>query len=453
MKPKFLGGLFGIAVATAFIFLLVTMNSSPSLAYPLSAGSDWGAIGAYPMPDVNDSYPLPDDPSSIAPTTNELEIAPSKTSLIAEAGEFEKASFEPPQAIAGQFQASGQPPPTIGNIIATGDNSPVFLPLLTNDYPVRLTYGEKGFGDAWQNWRPPEQGSNLDALDYSWYYDWTFSYLPERNDDTKYVRMLWCQGLSPSDVNGNTVILADKARQDFINGIQGRVWLVLNEPDDGGQCGANTIPTYGGTFEDNPQGAARFFSDVYDVIKENDPHAIVFTGGLLWLSSPQTRAWWDIFVQTLVNDGELYKIEGVHIHLYPEFSNSSDRDFATSECSTTDCVKDLAIVANDWYDQMHVQKGLGDRPIWLTEVGWLLCGSTNSAWVNNNFVVPMTEWYSNNPNWDYPSVPTNPGFDAIAWYATYTLAYDQQQCTFLLDSLGPDGETTIVGESWNIFNP
>jgi hypothetical protein len=308
----------------------------------------------------------------------------------------------------------------------------------------QTVYGPKGIGDAAQNWQPSKPGVNLSALDYDWYFDWTFSFVPERSADPKYARMVWCDFTKETDIYGQTHTIAEIAKDDFENGRSGRVWLVFNEPDAPGvQCGA--------TFANDPIGAAQQYSAVYDMIKENDPHARVFAGGLLWLSSQETRIWWWSFIDTLAVAGELHKIEGVHIHLYPTITDQPERNEYGDPtiCQDGYCLVSLVEAANDWYQQMHVGSGLGDRPIWITEAGWLFCEDYDETWIENDFMKPLSQWFANDPAWPYPDIPTNPGYDTIAWYVTRDP--DWFPCTYLLDELGPAAAPTNLGEFWNQF--
>lgn len=329
-----------------------------------------------------------------------------------------------------------------------GQEHQSYLPLIMKQYPRRISYGPKGVGDPWQNSTPPNPHSNLDVLEYDWFYDWQFNYVPDRSEDLRYVRMVWCGATTLSNRAGVTKSVAEVARGDYIGGRQGRVWLVLNEPDYRGQCGTNEIPTYGGHFLDYPERAARYFSGVYDMIKANDPYARVFGGGMVWPSSADTRHWWSIFIDTLAADGDLYKLEGVHVHLYPEYSTSDARRAERCVLSP-DCVVDLAQAANTWYEEMHRGKGLGDRPIWITEFGWLFCGGESPTRLRDTFLEPMTHWFDGSPAWPHaPDIPTNPGYDAISWFTTF---YQVDRCYELLEDVGSGRQVTALGQFWNDY--
>lgn len=310
--------------------------------------------------------------------------------------------------------------------------------------PFQLTYGPKGIGDATQNSTLFKPSINLNALDYDWYYDWSFNNLPARNNDPKYVRMVWCDSLTRKDVYGNVHTIAEIARDDYENGRSGRVWLVFNEPDaPGEQCGK--------VFADDPVGAAHHYRAVYDMIKDNDPYARVFTGGLLWLNSQETRVWWWIFIDTLAMAGELHKIEGVHIHLYPTITSEPVRGVYgdPAQCHEANCLTALVEAANDWYQQMHLDTGLGDRPIWITETGWLFCENVTESWIENEFMQPLTQWFTGDEAWPYPEIATNPGYETIAWYVTRDPNWFP--CTYLLDQAGAVGKATQLGQFWNQF--
>lgn len=323
--------------------------------------------------------------------------------------------------------------------------------------PTPLAYGPKGIGDDWHNWEPGKGGTNLSTLDYDWYYDWRSSYLPQREEDPRYVRMVWC-----TDTTG----VAAAAAADRNNGIRGRVWLIYNEPDHSatGTCGDKILPD-GTHVYTNPQYMAQHFSGVYDMIKGADPYARVFAGGVVFLDSQRTRNWWQTFINTLKNlDGKgknvLYKLQGVHVHVYPIVSNSTDPPFANTSCNNVAnhyCVPAAAQAANNWYTQMHAGLGLGNLPIWITETGWLHCkesqgGNGNNVWIRNNIMEPMSQWFNKESDWPYdPTVSLNPGYATAAWYATYD--NNAYTCTYLLNNLGSGGTPSALGQFWNSYQP
>lgn len=316
-----------------------------------------------------------------------------------------------------------------------------FLPLAR--YRISMTYDKKGIGDDWQTWIPPRPGTNFNALNFTWFYDWTFGYLPSRNE-ARYVRMIWCNGLWHKDINGNYVYAGDLARSDYNSGYAGRIWLVFNETDGPGQC-----PDPG------PVAAADFYVTAYDVIKANDPTAGVFGGGMVYLNTTETQNWWTSFIDRLTSTGNLYKLQGVHVHLYPRISTSLTRMY--KECPNSPyCLPELAQVAKSWYQNMHINKGLGDRPIWISETGWLgesPCSSTRIAQIRDNFMIPWSKWFAKDSSWPYNSqVGVNPGYSAIAWYVSRD-APANQECTYLLNSLGPSGAPTSLGNFWSSYQP
>jgi Glycosyl hydrolase catalytic core len=311
--------------------------------------------------------------------------------------------------------------------------------------PEFLAYGPKGVGDAWQIWATPGGGTNLDALDVDWYYDWTFAYLPERNADERYVRMVWCGEMAQTDVTGQAHTIAETAAEDFIANRRGRVWLVYNEPDDPAQCGGHTSPA-GQPIRFDPAYAARHFSQVYDLIKTADPNARVFAGGLAWLNSSETRQWWRDFVNTLRADGDLDKLEGVHIHLYPTVSTSTVRGQLDVAClQVGDCAAALAQVADYWYRNMHVGLGLAGVPIWISETGWLHCGQAAQDLTPDHIMLPIAQWFASDDAWPYATqAAPNPGYGAIAWYVTRDPGWFP--CTYLIDD---EGGLTKLGEAWS----
>jgi hypothetical protein len=321
--------------------------------------------------------------------------------------------------------------------------------------PTSFPYGSKGIGDGWQNWATPTPsgpvpGTNLDVLDFDWYYDWRVDYVPGRGSDPRYVRMVYCD-----DTSGIVAAASD----DYNNGRRGRVWLVYNEPDHSnfGTCGYKFVGDPPERMYQNHEWAASHFSDVYDLVKGADPSALVFVGGLVFLDSQRTRDWWQDFINTLQAEENLHKIDGVHVHVYPLVSHSTNPPTVDTSCNNaTDnyCVPDTAQAANDWYDEMHVGLGLGDRPIWITEMGWLYCvGQQNDrSWVRSNFMEPISQWFAEDTVWPYdPQVSLNPGYESVAWYSTYDSG--SYKCSNLLDSRGTSGAPTELGQSWNGYQP
>jgi hypothetical protein len=144
--------------------------------------------------------------------------------------------------------------------------------------------------------------------------------------------MVWCDSMQQWDRNGERHTITETARADFSSGRQARLWLVYNEPDVSDQCGAH--PEHDAVYP------AHHYTTVYDVIKRADPHARVFAGGFVHLSLVDTRNWWQTFLETLHAEGNLYKLEGVHLHLYPNGS---------VQCTHDNCLPELAQAANDWF--------------------------------------------------------------------------------------------------------
>ena len=120
---------------------------------------------------------------------------------------------------------------------------------------------------------------------------------------------------------------------------------------------------------------------------------------------------------------------------------------------------DLAQVANQWYQDMHIGLGLGDKPIWITEMGWLECDdechsgiTKDSEWIRDHIMESMSQWFAEDPAWPYdPQVSLNPGYESVAWYSTYDSG--GYRCSNLLDSQGTSGAPTKLGQFWNGYQP
>lgn len=335
-----------------------------------------------------------------------------------------------------------------------------YLPLALRNYPLPLLYGPKGLAG---------QGSAyLFGESYDAYYTWAIN--PDQTD-VRFARMVLC--VTDYHLYGyyggpNFQEKISEAAQADSGKVAGRVWLVFNEPDDyvgtpntGGQCGV--WPFTGDPFDlsnqsprvrDDPAEAAARYSLIYDWIKDEDPNAKVFAGGLLRIYSTHTRNWWTIFLNTLASRNELYKVEGVHVHSYPDWSTGW-------ECMDHYCMPEMAQQLNTWYNNYHVGKGLGNRPIWITETGAGDCGWYGyTRWdpeghlkVLETIMRPMTWWFTDDPQWPHSSVPTNPGYDSIHWYTSWWKeGADNFWCTFLEDSRSSPSALTSLGAYWRDYN-
>jgi hypothetical protein len=171
-----------------------------------------------------------------------------------------------------------------------------------------LKYGRKDVSVNWQN--PPR----LNLLQMEWFYDWKTRYQPQYEKDPRYVRMIWCSGFDVKDIAGASFSLQAVAKADFDARLRGRIWLLLNEPDVKNQCGR--------TWLDKPKEAADYFIEASKRIKQGDPHAKIYAAGLVWLRTKVAKAWWTSFIDQLKAKGELQRLEGMHMHMYPFVSTS-----------------------------------------------------------------------------------------------------------------------------------
>ena len=185
----------------------------------------------------------------------------------------------------------------------------LYFPQVYRDYKTPMSYGV---------------GGAAFLMDVDWWYGWSVQPLAS---DPRFVRMVWCVDDFHLALFEPQVIIA--ADHDYTAGIQ-RTWLVLNEPDDRNhntlttQCGG--FPLTGNPYDasnpakrvyEAPRAVAIRYSRMYDLIKAHDPHARILVGGLGWLWRPTTQDWWTRFVGELSRRGELWKVEGVHVHAYP----------------------------------------------------------------------------------------------------------------------------------------
>jgi len=330
----------------------------------------------------------------------------------------------------------------------------VYLPLIIADPPLLLDYGPKGLAG------PDVFG--LFGDDYDSYLTWAVA---PGIRDARLVRTVGCVSdyhLYPENGGLNyqeQIIQAARADRDQVDG---RVWLIFNEPDDSvAQCGSFALT--GNPFDranrslkvrQDPAEAARRYSLVYDWIKAHDPRARVFAGGLLHLRAASTQEWWVTFLKTLDAEGALYKVEGVHVHSYPEWTTGGG-------CLGHFCAPEMAQALNAWYADFHVGQGLADRPIWITEIGAGDCNWYGGArwdaagWlrVRDGLMAPVSGWFAGDARWTYAGTPTNPGYSAMFWFIPWWggKAGEQYWCTFLEDGRKSGGVLTPLGEYWKAW--
>lgn len=331
--------------------------------------------------------------------------------------------------------------------------------------PDLLSYGPKGIGG----------GNTWGNLDYDVWYNWG---VLQNNTDPALARMVYCPTDEMLYELGDYQRIIDAAQNDYANDLRGRVWLVFNEPDHPwSECGTKFFtPESSELVQDDPEEAAVRYAFVYDTIKQYDPHARVFGGGLVFLNSTQpagdnTRWWWDTFLDTLEANDHLDKLKGVHVHAYGKLTISPVRPEGSWEldpCPHENCFPELAQALNDWYSDVHeADPRTAGLPIWITETGWPTCGDSGwdpgnptqrqegYLWVRDNYAAPISEWFTGNPAWNtrYPGMASNPGYESIFWFVSYTTWKNMQYswwCTFLNDYFSdPQGELTPAGEYWN----
>lgn len=357
-----------------------------------------------------------------------------------------------------------------------------YLPLVAR--MESLPYGLKGLAGS-------DHPSHIFDEHYDVYHNWTVAPLQM---DSRFARTVKCiteyhmldYDYGSIEGLGYQSQITAAAQADTSNNIHGRVWLIFNEPDntyshpqdpyntDYWQCGR--FPLTGNPEDPNnyapqiaydPATVAILYGEVYDLIKTNDPSAKVFVGGFLGIHTTGTRSWWTTFLSTLESRDELYKVEGVHVHSYPEWSTGSAcEDYPY-------CAEEMARELNEWYNDYHIGMGLGALPIWITETGaggvckrWTKWNQNGWTAVRDHVMMPMSWWFEGNVAWqtDHGDVPTNRdlafgGYESILWYIPWCSEDDgtcQEDwwCTFLVDSRNsPVTLTNPLGYYWYNYNP
>ena len=304
-----------------------------------------------------------------------------------------------------------------------GIPSAVYLPAVARGYKAPMSYGV---------------GGGPFTMDVDWWYGW--SVMPSVSDE-RLVRMVWCLSDYHLALYTTSVILA--AQRDYAAGIT-RTWLVLNEPDDTNrntlvsQCGGYHLTgnpfdaeNYAPRVYEAPEAMAIRYSAMYDLIKQHDPRARTLVGGLGWLWKPLTQDWWVRFVGELQRRGELWKVDGVHVHGYPHLGAT-----------------ELQSRFEMWYRDYHAGLGLGDRTIWISETGagvacteWTLFDATAWTTVRDTTMLPLRQWYES---------AANPGYDSAAWFVSWWGGPDGLPwwCGFLADARTLPATLTPLGVEW-----
>jgi hypothetical protein len=376
-----------------------------------------------------------------------------------------------PTPSVGQTKPTPTPVGGGGREITFTVVSTVRLPMVKRQHPFELTYeGSKG------NAGIDNSGLITPAAYYNWGILWN-------TYDTIVVRMIEClddyslfsRSYGGASFTDTVTATAQNDHKDY----RGRVWLVLNEPDNRyspNECGLKEID--GVAVYRSAITVAHRYTRTYNLIKNFDPSARVFVGGVLSIgeSGPnQGRDWWSDFVGVISDAGQLDTIEGVHVHGYPGWSKSCPHevkyggDFPTAGDW---CMPRTLQALEDWYSDFHVGKGLADQEIWVTEIGASsFCtdstivtstsphydslesyygysytyAMTNPAYsdVVSNVMNRFQNWYDGEDN---------PGYDKLFWfhpYSEYASQEVQYWCTFMHNE---DGTTlSAVGEDWTAW--
>lgn len=360
----------------------------------------------------------------------------------------------------GQSQAAQEPRPSPLSEAAgrrgpqavplNGAPAPVlWLPLVLRGYPS--PYGFKGIAGP----------SYEDLFGRLPNYAWSFG---DCSEPIGYARMYDYRDLFMTEPY--LANLGALAECDYNNGVLGRVWLIGSKPDANWTIctwGAYSItvggvPTYTCAV---PRVAATHYHTIYQTIKNNDPNAQVFAGGILHTgqsSAPNCkngRWWWGQFIDELGDDGWLDEVEGVHITMSPGATSTCPNHWPKPGYEDEWCMDRAIADTEAWYDDLHVGLGLGDRPIWITEAGCLtFAGDLNdyslthgeeATWelCRDEVMVPMTEWFDGQA-----------AYTALYWYASHsTYSHSTYSPLKWTQFLVTGTQLTPLGTFWNEWDP
>ena len=302
---------------------------------------------------------------------------------------------------------------------------------------------------------------NSTALTSEIYYSWhsTAEEIPNEQ-----VRMVWCladnYGFDTTRTWGAqafTNAVTSTASADYKH-YRGRVWLIFNEPDEKWeQCGTKTIGE--SLVRHAPITSAQRYIELVDLVREHDPSARFAPGGLLVIGANEGKNWWSDFMYTITSTDRLDTVDIIHIHGYAEAEGSGGCDIdAHPDFPTAGgwCMDELFDVLDDWYDDYHVGFGLGDKEIWITEVGAMPSkvregledvyganpGYSSQAYTDviSNVMNVYQDWFASEEN---------PGYDKILWYVTQDGVANW--CTELYSTT--PSVLSPLGVDWEAWNP
>ncbi len=304
---------------------------------------------------------------------------------------------------------------------------------------IELTEGGKGDISA-SDWKGTshERLDNVipyikSAMKLKWYYNWTplndnSPRIPTDDSilsDPQFVPMIWCK-LNYTDGNPDrprnlpeAQTLAHLERQAAI--IPDRPWLLFNEPDNGGQCGATLR---------QPEDVAAYYTKYYDAIMRGSQNkARIFVGGTMYSPLVTGRTglgydWWKRFANAVERP-----IMGVHIHAYghnpaensegcrigpDHFQPSPSSVKQTAECWIRELKKINTLFRTDPILSAKIPVKTSDL-IWITETGILTSKQlTPQTVVRDNWMKPIAAFWQNRPY----------GLGRLAWFTDF----DRPRC-------------------------
>jgi hypothetical protein len=135
-------------------------------------------------------------------------------------------------------------------------------------------------------------------------------------------------------------------------------WEIWNEPD-------LDVPGFDARIEPEPYG--QILVETYQAIKAIDPEAVVVLGGISPKGFQYTSNYlYDIYnassIETFYSINGYYPFDVVAVHPYPETFIDPD-PIQPGQRGLDDVLNDRVKIYMDYY-------GDGDKPVWLTEMGW-----------------------------------------------------------------------------------
>jgi hypothetical protein len=229
--------------------------------------------------------------------------------------------------LAASARAADDPPPSQFVFMPMALQEITQLPPV-GDAPL-CRYGVAAWGDAQLKWLP------------TWRAGWTLDFATRAskpNLAAEYYQMISVSqrkaGCDYLDGYNTSPALTEASLGNLIRSAPGSTWIVGNEPDRGPNPENCRVRVQGDTY---PEVYAEAYHDVYDFIKQRDPHALVAIAGLVQVTPGRLQYLdkvWQAYQERYQNNMPV-DIWNMHLYILPEtFSDGRPNGVASVAVGT-----------------------------------------------------------------------------------------------------------------------